>query len=424
MKNFDEVLSRGVTQIIDEKDLREKLSSTKKLRVKFGVDPTGPRIHLGRAVPLWKLKAFQDMGHTIVFLIGDFTARIGDASDKTAERPMLTKEDVEKNLVGYLDQVGKILDVSRCEVVYNSDWLSKLSFEEVSRLADSFSVAEMLDRDNFSKRYEGGERISLREFMYPLMQGYDSVAVEADLELGGNDQYFNLMAGRTIQKKYGQEPQNIITFEFLVGLDGRKMSTSWGNGIFITDEPQDMFGKIMTLNDELIIDYFRLATDVSMEQIHVYQRDLEGGRNPKELKEILGLAIVERYHGAEKAKEALTYFRKIFSEKFVQEKHFKDSGIIVKRAAGKTLLEVIAQVFSVSKSEARRLFQSNSLKVYDAHDFRKEPRVLTEEDMMKEFSAEAWPECKGGGNENIDGNTFQYVQKGKKHFMKFEAHFR
>lgn len=423
MKTIDEVLSRGVTQIIDEKDLREKLASGKKLRVKFGVDPTGPRIHLGRAVPLWKLKAFQDMGHTIIFLIGDFTAQIGDASDKTAERPMLSREDVENNLEGYLDQVGMILDVSRCEVVYNSEWLSKLTFAEVSRLADSFSVAEMLDRDNFSKRYESGERISLREFMYPLMQGYDSVAVEADLELGGNDQYFNLMAGRTIQKKYGQEPQNIITFEFLVGLDGRKMSTSWGNGIFINDEPQEMFGKIMTVNDELIIDYFRLATDVSMEQIHVYQRDLEDGRNPKELKEILGLAIVERYYDAEKAKSALIHFRKMFSDKFVQEKHFKDSGVIIKRSAKKTLLEIIAQVFSISKSEARRLFQNGSLKVYNAHNFRLEPRVLLAEDMMKEFSTETWPEFKSGSNEKKDGNTFQYVQKGKKHFVKFEATF-
>jgi tyrosyl-tRNA synthetase len=356
MNAIDEILSRGVTQIIDEKDLREKLDAGKKLRIKFGVDPTGPRIHLGRAVPFWKLRKFQDMGHTIVFLIGDFTARIGDASDKTSERPMLTKEDVEENLQGYLAQVGKILDISRCEVVYNSDWLSRLTFEEVSRLADCFSVAEMLDRDNFAKRYSSGERISLREFMYPLMQGYDSVVVRADLEIGGNDQYFNLMAGRTIQKKYGQAPQNIITFEFLVGLDGRKMSTSWGNGIFITDEPQEMFGKVMTLHDELIIDYFRLATEVSMEQIEEYRKDLSQGRNPKELKELLGLAIVRRYYDQDTAEETLQVFRETFSQGQIPDEmpdiHLKADN----------LLTIVSQAYDLSRTEARRVIEQKGIK--------------------------------------------------------------
>lgn len=356
MNAIDEILSRGVTQIIDEKDLREKLDAGKKLRIKFGVDPTGPRIHLGRAVPFWKLRKFQDMGHTIVFLIGDFTARIGDASDKTSERPMLTKEDVEENLQGYLAQVGKILDISRCEVVYNSDWLSRLTFEEVSRLADCFSVSEMLDRDNFAKRYSSGERISLREFMYPLMQGYDSVVVRADLEIGGNDQYFNLMAGRTIQKKYGQAPQNIITFEFLVGLDGRKMSTSWGNGIFITDEPQEMFGKVMTLHDELIIDYFRLATEVSMEQIEEYRKDLSQGRNPKELKELLGLAIVRRYYDQDTAEETLQVFRETFSQGQIPDE-MPDIHLKVDN-----LLTIVSQAYDLSRTEARRVIEQKGIK--------------------------------------------------------------
>ncbi len=356
--DLEELLTRGVTYLIDENQVRAKLAKGEKLRIKFGVDPTGPTIHIGRAVPLWKLRAFQDLGHTVIFLVGDFTAQIGDASDKTDERPMLTKEQVQENLKGYLDQVGKIVDLSKAEVVYNSDWLSKLNFAEISQIADAFSVAEMLDRDNFSKRFESGTRISLREFMYPLMQGYDSVAVKADLEIGGNDQYFNLMAGRTIQKKYGQAPQDIMTFEFLVGLDGRKMSTSWGNCIYIVDEPQDMFGKIMTVNDDLIETYFRLATDLSLDQISEYLEQLESGVNPRDIKLELAKEIVRRYHGDEAAENAHQGFLQVFSEGALPED-------IQEISAGEDtrFFVLVSDAFGVSKSEARRVISEGGIKV-------------------------------------------------------------
>lgn len=386
--DLEELLTRGVTYLIDEDQVRAKLAKGEKLRIKFGVDPTGPKIHIGRAVPLWKLRAFQDLGHTIIFLVGDFTAQIGDASDKTSERPMLTKEQVQENLKGYLEQVGKIIDLTKAEVVYNSDWLSKLNFAEISQIADAFSVAEMLDRDNFSKRYEGGERISLREFMYPLMQGYDSVAVEADLEIGGNDQYFNLMAGRTIQKKYGQAPQDIMTFEFLVGLDGRKMSTSWGNCIYIVDEPQDMFGKIMTVNDDLIETYFRSATDVSLERVNEYASQLESGVNPRDIKLELAKEIVRRYHGDEAAESAHQGFLQVFSEGSLPED-------IEEISAGEDtrFFVLVSDAFGVSKSEARRVISEGGIKV--------DGEAVTDP--------------------QIDVTTFTpgaVVQKGKRHFRK------
>lgn len=295
-KRIDELLNRGVEDIIVKEELRTLLLSGKQLRIKLGVDPTGPKIHLGRAIPLRKLREFQKLGHQVVFIVGDFTALVGDASDKSDKRPMLTRAVIDENLKDYKSQVSKILDISKTEFVYNNDWLSKLTFEEVTKLAECFSVQQMLARRNFKERYEAGVEISLREFLYPMMQGYDSVAVKADVELGGFDQLFNLKAGRTMQEYAGQPKQSIITCQMLDGTDGRKMSSSWGNVIAIVDDPETMFGKVMALRDDLIIKYFLLCTDVTLEDIQKIEIEMKNGGNPKDSKMKLATELVTLYH--------------------------------------------------------------------------------------------------------------------------------
>ncbi len=300
-KRIEELLTRGVEDIFVKEDLKKALLSGKQLRIKFGIDPTGARIHIGRAVPLRKLREFQRLGHQIVLIIGDFTAQVGDASDKTDKRPMLTRAQIDENLKDYKSQISKILDITKTEFVYNNDWLSKLTFGDLTTLAECFSVQQMLARRNFKDRYDNGVEISLREFLYPIMQGYDSVAVKADVEVGGFDQLFNLKAGRVIQEYYGMEKQNIVTFQMLEGTDGRKMSTSWGNIISIVDDPSTIFGKVMAVNDELLIKYFLLCTDLSLEEIQNIELDLQKGVNPKEIKMRLALELVTLYHNEKEA---------------------------------------------------------------------------------------------------------------------------
>ena len=295
-KRIDEILTRGVEDIFVKEELRAALLSGKQLRIKLGVDPTGPKIHLGRAIPLRKLREFQKLGHQVIFIVGDFTAQVGDASDKSDKRPMLTRADIDDNLKDYKSQVSKILDLSKTEFVHNSDWLSKLSFEEVTRLAECFSVQQMLARRNFKDRYDSGVEISLREFLYPIMQGYDSVAVKSDVELGGFDQLFNLKAGRIMQEYFGQPKQSVFTCQMLEGTDGRKMSSSWGNIIAIVDDPNTMFGKVMSLHDDLIIKYFMLCTDVSLEDIQAIEIEMKNGANPTESKMRLAAELVTLYH--------------------------------------------------------------------------------------------------------------------------------
>ena len=295
-KKIDDILNRGVEDIIVKEELKKLLLSGKQLRIKLGVDPTSAKIHLGRSIPLRKLREFQKLGHQVVFIVGDFTAQIGDASDKTEKRPMKTRAEIDENLKDYKSQVSKILDISKTEFVYNGDWLSKLSFEEVTKLAECFSVQQMLARRNFKDRYEAGTEISLREFLYPIMQGYDSVAVKADVELGGFDQLFNLKAGRVMQEYFGLPKQSIITCQMLEGTDGRKMSSSWGNVIAIVDDPETMFGKVMALRDNLIIKYFTLCTDVSLEDIQKIEIEMAHGDNPKDSKMKLAQELVTLYH--------------------------------------------------------------------------------------------------------------------------------
>jgi len=356
-KSINELLTRGVEEVFVLESLRQKLLSGKQLRVKFGIDPTGKKIHIGRASVFWKLRAFQELGHKIVLIIGDFTAQIGDPSDKLSKRPMLSKEQVQENLKDYKNQIGKILDLSKVEFVYNGQWLEKLGFQEISELAEGFSVQQMTARRNFKERFDKSEEVSLREFMYPLMQGYDSVAVKADVEIGGADQLFNLKAGRVIQKHYGQSEQDIMTLKMLAGTDGRKMSTSWGNVISIADEPDDMFGKVMSARDDLILDYFLLCTDAAAAEIEKIKSEMAAGKNPRDIKLDLAEKIVARYHGDKKSKTAHENFLSVFKSGNLPE-NIKE----VKVKTGELLMDIVSREKLVSsKSDFRRLIAEGAV---------------------------------------------------------------
>jgi tyrosyl-tRNA synthetase len=313
-QEIDEILSRGVEEVIDIRDLKEKLLSGKTLRIKLGIDPTSPNLHLGRSVPLLKLRDFQKLAHKIVFIVGDFTGVIGDTSDKDAERPMLDSKTIKENLKTYKKQVGKIIDISKADFKLNSSWLKKLNYVDIAEQANIFSINQFISRDNIRRRLDEGKRVSVREMIYPLMQGYDSVAVKSDVEIGGTDQKFNLLSGRDMQKHFGQEPQNIIMNPIIEGLDGRKMSSSWGNTVNFLDSANEMFGKIMSLQDVFVIKYFEILTRVPMEQVYKYRDQLENGENPKNIKIILAKEIVKMYHSEKDAESAHISWEETFSK--------------------------------------------------------------------------------------------------------------
>jgi tyrosyl-tRNA synthetase len=359
-KKIDELLSRGVEEIIDKELLKKKLQSGKQLRIKLGIDPTSPNIHVGRAVPLFKLRDFQQLGHKIVLIIGDFTGVIGDTSDKESERPMLTTEAVKQNLTSYIDQARKVIDIDQCEVHYNSEWLGRLTYHEIGRQADVFSLNEFISRENIKKRLDAGKRISLRELLYPLMQGYDSVAISADVEIGGTDQRFNLLAGRELQRDYKQMPQDIITNPLIEGLDGRKMSSSWGNTINLFDTANDMYGKVMSLNDDLIIKYFTLTTRIDLNIIEEYKKEIAAGENPRDYKMKLAFEIAKFYHTEEEAKEAEAYFVNTFSKKEIP-----DVVPEIKPTSYDIVTILIESGLATTKSEARRVIEQNGVKIGD-----------------------------------------------------------
>lgn len=309
-------ISRGVSEIIPVEELKAKLESGRQLIVKLGMDPTAPDIHLGHTVILNKLRTFQELGHQVVLLIGDFTAAVGDPSGKNATRPQLSREQIMHNAETYAQQAFKVLDRSKTEIRYNSEWLSKLGAEGTIRLASKLTVARMLERDDFTKRYQSGQPIAIHEFLYPLFQGYDSVALHADIELGGTDQKFNLLMGRELQKDAGMEPQCVLMMPLLVGLDGvKKMSKSAGNYIGVHDEPQDMFGKIMSLSDELMWNYYDLLSFRAVDEIEDLKRRCASGEmNPRDAKLELGREIVARYHGQEAGDAAVTAFLNQFAK--------------------------------------------------------------------------------------------------------------
>jgi tyrosyl-tRNA synthetase len=355
-KKIEELLTRGVEQVVDKNHLAEKLKSGKQLRVKLGIDPTSPNIHVGRSIPLLKLRDFQELGHQIVFIIGDFTGVIGDTSDKESERPMLTHETVKAHMEGYFDQAARVIDIRKCEKYYNSDWLGKLNYHKICEQADQFSVAEFIARENIKKRLNAGTRVSLREMLYPLMQGYDSVEVKADVELGGTDQWFNLLAGRKLQEHYGQEPQDILVGPLLEGTDGRKMSSSWGNTINLMDEPNDMFGKIMSIPDDLIIKYFILATRAPMADILSYEKEMKSGGNPRDYKMKLAGYLTGMYHGAKEAENSRENFISTFSKKETPDE-------MPEVSAGDIITALVESKICKSKSEARQVIDQGGVKI-------------------------------------------------------------
>ncbi|MDP2625221.1 MAG: tyrosine--tRNA ligase, partial [Candidatus Peregrinibacteria bacterium] len=313
---ISDLLDRGTVDVIVRKDLEKKLRSGKKLRVKLGIDPSGADLHIGHMVVIRKLKAFQDLGHQVILLFVNFTGQIGDPTGKSETRKNKTQEELEENAKHYIDQVSKLIDVSKVEVAWNADWLAPLNFTDVIKLASSFTVAQMLERDMFQDRIANNQPISVHEFMYPLMQGYDSVALKADVELGGTDQTFNLLAGRTLQKAYGQEPQNILTVPLLEGLDGKmKMGKSTNNYIGVNEDPKEMYGKVMSIPDDMIVRYFELATDVSLEELEEIKKELDSNSNPRDLKMRLGRELVEIYYNEELAKDSEAHFVNIFAQK-------------------------------------------------------------------------------------------------------------
>lgn len=353
--NNDETLfTRGVEEVIGKDAIIEKVKNGNTLRIKLGIDPTSPNLHLGRSIPLLKLKDFQERGHTIVFIVGDFTGVIGDTSDKESERPMLDEAVIEENKKQYFAQVGKLIDLEKAEFHYNSDWLAKLTYKEIGEHANQFSVAEFIARDNIKKRLDNGKRVSLRETLYPLMQGYDSVAVRADVEIGGTDQRFNILAGRTLQTHYNQEPQAIITNPLIPGLDGRKMSSSWGNTINLNDTADDMYGKVMSLHDDLIETYFQLCTRVSYDDIQA----LEIKKHPKEAKMRLAREIVTLYHNETDAKKAEGVFIQTF-----QKRKVPDGVQVIKTKKGVPFGDILcAEKIISSKSEWKRLVEGGGVK--------------------------------------------------------------
>ncbi len=355
-ENVSDLLTRNVEEIIEEEHLRAALASGKKLRIKLGIDPTSPDLHLGHAIALRKLRDFQKAGHTIVLIVGDFTGRIGDPSGRTEARKPLTEKEIKNNMKHYLDQAGKILNIKKVEVAYNSQWFDKEGIEEFVKLAGATSFQQILRRADFKKRIDAGLDITFLELLYPLFQGYDSVKVKADLELGGTDQKFNLLMGRRIQRHFGIPEQDVMTLPLLEGLDGvKKMSKSVGNYISLDDAPDDMFGKIMSIPDALIEKYLNLATDLSEEEIKAIKKE----KNPKVQKERLGLEVVTLYHGASAAREAKEHFEKLFSKKEIPS----DIPDLMFKKGTVSALDIVLAAGAASKSEARRLIEQGAFDV-------------------------------------------------------------
>lgn len=377
-----QIVKRGCDELIVEKELAEKLAAGKKLRIKAGFDPTAPDLHLGHTVLLNKMRQLQDLGHHALFLIGDFTGMIGDPTGKNATRPPLTREQVAENAKSYTEQVFKILDPDRTEVVFNSTWMDQLGSAGMIKLAAAHTVARMLERDDFSKRYKNNQPIAIHEFLYPLVQGYDSVALQADLELGGTDQKFNLLMGRELQKHYGQTPQCILTMPLLEGLDGiNKMSKSLGNYIGITEPPAEIFGKIMSVSDELMWRYIELLSSASLTRIAEWKDQVAEGANPRDIKVRFAQEIVTRFHSAAAATAALTDFESRFRQGGIPD----DLPLITLAAVngGLPIAQLLKQAgLCSSTSEALRMIDQGGVKIGGDKIVDKGLLVLAEEEMV------------------------------------------
>ncbi|MFA6897752.1 MAG: tyrosine--tRNA ligase [Patescibacteria group bacterium] len=363
-KRIKELLSRNVEELIVEKSLEAKLESGKQLRIKYGADPSRPDLHLGHSVPIRKLKEFQELGHQVVFIIGDYTATIGDPSGKSKTRPALSIEEVKENAKSYFDQVGQILDLEKTEIHYNSEWFSKLNFEDILKLTAKFTVARILERDEFAKRLKEGADITVTEMLYPMMQAYDSIMTEADVEIGGTDQRFNLLAGRELQKKSGKPEQDVMLCPLLVGLDGaNKMSKSLDNYIGISENAHSMFGKIMSISDEMIFYYFKLLTEKTAEELKLIEETLaDKDKNPRDLKVRLAKEVIAVYHTAEEAEAAEEEFNRVFREK---QKPTEMPEIKLEAKEYPILDLLTAAGLISSKNDGRRLIEQGGVRVND-----------------------------------------------------------
>ena len=362
-KKAIELISRGTEEVLIEEELKKKLDSGKRLNIKAGFDPTAPDLHLGHTVLINKLRQFQTLGHQIIFLIGDYTGMIGDPSGKSATRPPLSTEEVQENAKTYQEQIFKILDPDLTKVVFNSSWMNKMNAADLIRLASHHTVARMLERDDFDKRYKSNQSISIHEFLYPLIQGYDSIALDADVELGGTDQKFNLLVGRQLQEVHGKSPQVVITMPILEGLDGsQKMSKSLGNYIGIDEPAKEMFGKIMSISDTLMWRYFELLSFKDLGEIEQYKKQVETGTNPRDIKFDLAEEIITRFHNSKSAQDAKNDFVKRFSNNAIPdvideiEIKVSDKGVVFAN-----LLKEIKLVSSTS--DAHRMIKQAAVKI-------------------------------------------------------------
>jgi len=360
-KNIEEVLTRGVVQILPTKKGLKGLMKKRKIRLYLGVDPTSPNIHIGNAVCLRKLKEFQDLGHEVIFLIGNFTAQIGDPSGRGKERKPLTSSQIRENMASYKKQAAKVINISKIKIKYNADWLAKLNFKDLINLASHFTISRLLERDMFQKRLKKGEEVWLNELFYPLMQGYDSVAMSVDLEIGGTDQTFNMLVGRKLQRIYNKKDKFILTTPLLIGLDGRKMSKSYNNVVNLTDRPNEMYGKIMSLRDSLILHYFEVCLGASLGEIKKIEKRLKSKRvNPRDLKAELAEGIVRIYYGIKKAKKAKQEFDRIFKEKRAP---LEIKAVKIKEKELNILELLLKTKKVVSKTEAKRLILQKAIKI-------------------------------------------------------------
>lgn len=379
MDKIEELLTRGVANIISNKDeLKKQLESGKKLNIYLGIDPTSTKIHLGHAVALRKLQAFADLGHNVTFLIGDFTALIGDTSDKDTERPVLTSEEVKKNFQTYKSQAEKIVDFSKVKVVHNSEWLRELKFEDIVKLTQHFSVGDFVGRELIRKRLSENKRVGLHELLYPVMQGYDSYFMDTDIQIGGTDQTFNMQAGRTLQKDLRHKDSFVMTNIIMEGTDGRKMSKSWGNAIWLDDTAEDIYAKVMAINDELIVPYYTLATNVPLPEVEEVKAALEKGEHPMTIKKELAFQIVEELCGLEQAEQAKEAFQKRVQDKKISESDVTEIIINNNMTASETL---IAGGFTNSNSKAKQLIAQggvtlNNEKITDPN-FKMKEGILT-----------------------------------------------
>ncbi|OGD08436.1 tyrosine--tRNA ligase [Candidatus Amesbacteria bacterium RIFOXYB1_FULL_44_23] len=362
MDTISDFLTRNVNNIIPGKsELENALRGSRKIKAYLGIDPTSTNIHLGHAVPLRKLQSLLDLGHQVVFLIGDFTTLVGDNSDKESERPILTEEQIASNFATYQAQASKFLDFSRVEVVHNSSWLKNLTFGQVVKLCQAFTLNDYIGREIMKKKLNSGTSIRLDELLYPIMQGYDSYYLDADLQIGGPDQTFNMQAGRTLQKKLRNKDAFVMSVDYLPGTDGRKMSKSWGNAVWLTDSPNDVFGKVMSINDDLIIPYFKFGTNLTIEKITDYDLALKSGENPMDIKKDLALQITSELHSRQDAFSAKTYF-----EATIQNKETPadiPDYVLTGKDDLKVLTILVERKLASSSSEARRLITQGGVKL-------------------------------------------------------------